>query len=256
MSEHIHTELSDGVLTIRMNRPDKKNALTRAMYSAITAGLQRADEDPAIRATLIAGTADCFTSGNDVADFVNEPPFEANSPVMRFLAFLPFTKKPLIAAVNGPAIGVGITMLLHCDLVYVGESARLHMPFVSLGLCPEAGSSLIMPAIMGRARAAELLLLAEPFTPQTARDYGIANAVLPDAEVFRHAYEKARHLAALPPNAVRTAKRLLNRAIHAQLAETMQHEADHFKAMLRGPEALEAMTAFLQKRKPDFSKFS
>jgi enoyl-CoA hydratase/carnithine racemase len=256
MSEAIQSEVIDRVRVIRIHRPEKKNALTRAMYTAITAAMRSADEDPAIRAVLITGTPDCFTSGNDVADFVNDPPTSADSPVALFLARLAEQQKPLVAAVNGAAVGVGVTMLLHCDLIYAGAGAKFQMPFVSLGVCPEAASSLLLPALVGRARAAELLLLAERFTADTARDCGIVNAVLPDAEVFNHALAKAKQLAAMPPNAVRVSKRLLNRATQAAVRETIQHEFEHFSAMLLSPEAIEAMTAFLQKRTPDFSKFS
>lgn len=256
MSEHVQTQQIERVQVIRIHRPDKKNALTRAMYTAITEAMRAADDDPAIRAVLITGTADCFTSGNDVADFVNDPPTTTDSPVGRFLQQLTEQQKPLIAAVNGAAVGVGVTMLLHCDLAYAGASAKLQMPFVSLGLCPEAGSSLLLPAMLGRAKASELLLLGERFSAEVARDCGIVNEVLPDAETFDHALKKAHQLAAQPPHAVRVAKRLIARATQAAVRETILHEFEHFAPMLRGPEAMEAMTAFLQKRKPDFSHFN
>ena len=256
VSEHVQIQLIDRVQVIRIHRPDKKNALTRAMYSAIADAMRDADTDAAVRAVLITGTADCFTSGNDVADFVNDPPATADSPVGRFLQQLTEQQKPLVAAVNGAAVGVGVTLLLHCDLVYAGAGARFQMPFVSLGVCPEAASSLLLPALLGRAKASELLLLAERFSSEVARDCGIVNAVLPDDQTFEHALAKAHQVAAQPPHAVRVTKRLLARATQAAVRETILHEFEHFAPMLRGPEAMEAMSAFLQKRKPDFSNFA
>jgi enoyl-CoA hydratase/carnithine racemase len=256
VSEYVQIQLIDRVRVIRIHRPDKKNALTREMYTAITAAMRAADDDAAVRAVLITGLADCFTSGNDVSDFVNEPPTTTDSPVGHFLRQLTEQQKPLIAAVNGAAIGVGVTLLLHCDLVYAGAGAKFQMPFVSLGLCPEAASSLLLPAMVGRAKASELLLLGERFSAEVARDCGIVNAVLPDGETFNHALARAHQLAAQPPQAVRVAKRLLARSTQAAVRETILHEFEHFSSMLRGPEALEAMTAFLQKRAPDFSRFN
>ncbi|HEX4895881.1 MAG TPA: enoyl-CoA hydratase [Solimonas sp.] len=252
----ILTDLQDRVLTIRFNRPDKKNALSAAMYVGVTEALKQADADPQVRVILLTGTADCFTSGNDLADFLKNPPSGDDSPVARFMATLPAISKPVVAAVNGVAVGVGTTLLLHCDLVYAGENARFHMPFVSLGLCPEFASSLILPAIAGHAAAAELLLLAEPFSAARAREAGIVNAVLPDAEVQAHARAQALKLAQQPPQAVRTSKALLKRWTATQVETAVKEEAPKFMAMLRQPEALEAMGAFMQKRKPDFSRFS
>lgn len=252
----ILTDLQDRICTIRFNRPDKKNALSAAMYVGVTEALQKADADPQVRCILLTGTPDCFTSGNDLADFLKNPPSGDDSPVARFMATLPGIAKPIVAAVNGPAVGVGTTLLLHCDLVYAGESARFHMPFTALGLCPEFGSSLILPALAGHARAAELLLLAEPFTAAAAREAGIVNAVLPDAEVQAHARAQALKLAQMAPQALRTSKALLKRWSAAQVETAVKEEAPKFMAMLRGPEALEAMGAFMQKRKPDFSRFN
>jgi enoyl-CoA hydratase/carnithine racemase len=253
-TDHVLTDVQDQVLRIRLNRPDKKNALTVAMYAALVAAFQRAEGERDIRALFLTGTADCFTSGNDIMDFLKNPPSE-ESPVTHFLAALPELTKPLVAAVNGPAIGVGVTLLLHCDLVYAGRSARLQMPFVNIGICPEAASSVLLPAIMGNARAAELILLGEAFGAEQARDYGIVNAVFEDAEVQTRAFEKAARLAQQPPAALRTAKELLKRAQRERVREAMAVEGEKFLAMVRGPEALEAMTAFVQKRKPDFTKF-
>jgi len=252
---HVLTDVQDRVMTIRLNRPGKKNALTLAMYEAITEAIARAEGDKGVRAVLITGTPDCFSSGNDIMDFLQNPPQGNDTPVARFMATMAGMQKPLVASVNGLAIGVGVTLLLHCDLVYAGENARLQMPFVNIGITPEFGSSLLLPLMMGHQRAAELILLGEPFSAATAREYGLVNAVCPDAETETRARAVALKLAQQPPNALRTSKRLLKRNA-AAVAEAMQAEADHFIPMLRGAEALEAMSAFVQKRKADFSKFS
>ena len=254
-TEHVLVDRLDGILRIRMNRPEKKNSLTAAMYSSFAEALHQAEADKSVRVVFITGTADCFTAGNDLNDFLNNPPVGEDSPVARFLAAISQASKPLVAAVNGVAVGVGTTMLLHCDLVYAGKSARFHMPFVNIGLCPEAASSLLIPAMMGPQRAAELLLLGEPFGAERALELGIVNAVYEDSEYQDKALEKARRLAAQPPAALRACKALLRRASAAAVKETMRAEVDVFMPMLRAPEAREAMTAFMQKRKPDFSKF-
>lgn len=255
MTEHIQTELSERILTVRIQRPAKKNALTVAMYSALAQALEDAAEDQAVRVVLLTGTDDCFTAGNDLGDFLNSPPTDADSPVHRFLAALRTFPKPLVAAVNGVAIGIGTTLLLHCDLAYAGESARFHLPFVNLGLVPEAASSLLLPRLLGQRIAAELLLLAEPFDPAVAQACGFVNEVLPGEEVEQYAREQAAKLAAKPPTAVRLTKQLMKRAVADEMAEAMAVEGHHFAQQLQGPEANEALTAFLQKRAPDFSQF-
>lgn len=255
MTDHVAIEIIDRIQVLRISRPEKKNALTQAMYGALADALVQADEDAQIRCTLITGIDDLFTSGNDIADFLKSPSTEHSSPVVRFLTAISTAKKPVISAVNGLAIGIGVTMLLHCDLVYVSTDARLQMPFVNIGICPEAASSLILPQLMGQQRAAELLLLGDMFDAETAREYGIANAVVPRDELFEYAMNKARRLAAQPPNALRTTKALLRGHDADAIAKTMNKEFETFAPMLQGPEALEAMGAFMQKRKPDFSKF-
>jgi enoyl-CoA hydratase/carnithine racemase len=252
---HVITEIKDRVLTIRLNRPDKKNALSQAMYTAMTEALKQAAADDEIRVVLFVGTRDAFTSGNDLQDFLKQPTRFNDSAVGRFIDALGHFPKAAVAAINGPAVGIGVTLLLHCDLVYAGENTRLQLPFVNIGICAEFASSLLLPKIMGHARAAELLLLGEPFTAAQAREYGIVNAVLPDAEVDAHAFERARRLAQQPPNALRVTKMLMKRWDSAQVDEAIQLEASHFLPMLRQPEAIEAMTAFMSKRKPDFSAF-
>lgn len=253
--DHIKTATLNGVCTIEIARPEKKNALTMAMYDAMESAINAAQSDPAVRSLLITGQPGIFTSGNDLEDFMQRPPQGADSPVFRFMQSLVAFEKPVIAAVTGAAVGIGTTMLLHCDLVYVSDEARLAMPFVSLGLVPEYASSLILPQLMGNVRAAEKLMLGEPFTGATAVECGIANAVLPATEVVNHARRIAERFNGLPPGAVRDTKRLMRVANKAAINQTIAAEGEVFTARLRSPEAIEAFQAFFQKRKPDFSKF-
>jgi enoyl-CoA hydratase/carnithine racemase len=256
MSEHIKTERRDRVLVLKIDRPDKKNAFTQAMYAAAADVIGHAAQDAQVRTLLITGVAGAFSAGNDIQDFLSAPLADADAPVLRFMRALSDFPKPVIAAVTGVAIGIGSTLLLHCDLVYVGQSARFQFPFVNIGICPEYASTYLLPRTMGHARAAELTFFGEPFTAETAREYGLVNAVLPDAEVESHALERATRLAQQPPNALRVTKKLLKRWTHETVREAIRIEAEHFAPMLRDKEALEALTAFLHKRKPDFSKFS
>ena len=249
----IKTATLNGVATIEIARPEKKNAITGAMYHAMAAALDAAKADTAVRAVLIAGQPGIFTSGNDIEDFMQRPPGEP--PAFAFMRALMGCDKPVVAAVTGAAIGIGTTLLLHCDFVYVSDEARLAMPFVSLGLVPEFASSLIVPQLMGNVRAAEKLLLGDPFTGADAVECGIANAVLPANEVVNHARRIAERFNALPPSAVRDTKTLMRRARAALAAETITAEGEVFAKRLRSPEAQEAFGAFFQKRKPDFSKF-
>jgi len=255
----IKTATLNGVATIEIARPEKKNALTVAMYQAMTDGLRAAVADNAVRAVLITGQPGIFTSGNDIEDFMSRPPGQGSealdSPVFLFMRALLECDKPVVAAVTGAAIGIGTTLLLHCDFVYVSDEARLAMPFVSLGLVPEFASSLLVPQLMGHRRAAEKLLLGDPFTAEQAVDCGIANAVLPAAEVVNHARRIAERFNTLPPGAVREAKRLLRAPQRDATLATIRSEGELFAKRLRSPEAMEAFQAFFQKRKPDFSKF-
>ncbi|MDE2081547.1 MAG: enoyl-CoA hydratase [Burkholderiales bacterium] len=255
----IKTAILNGVATIEIARPEKKNALTVAMYQAMADALDAAREDVAVRAVLITGQPGIFTSGNDIEDFMSRAPGQGSdaldSPVFRFMRALLDCDKPVVAAVTGAAIGIGTTMLLHCDFVYVSDEARLAMPFVGLGLVPEFGSSLVVPQLMGQRRAAEKLLLGDPFTPEQAVDCGIANAVLPPAEVVNHARRVAERFNQLPPGAVREAKRLLRGPQRELLTQVIRTEGEGFTRRLKSPEAMEAFQAFFQKRKPDFSKF-
>jgi enoyl-CoA hydratase/carnithine racemase len=261
MSTHIKTATLNGVHTIEIARPEKKNALTAAMYQAMADALLAAGEDAAVRAVLITGQPGIFTSGNDIEDFIARPPGQggsdaAESPVFQFMRALVACDKPVVAAVTGGAIGIGTTLLLHCDFVYVSDEARLAMPFVGLGLVPEFASSLLVPRLMGERRAAEKLLLGDPFTGEQAVDCGIANAVLPAGEVVNHARRVAERFNALPPGAVRESKRLLREPHRAEILQTIAAEGQLFAARLRSPEAMEAFQAFFQKRQPDYSKFS
>lgn len=251
----IQSDLLDGILTVRINRPEKRNALTTSMYGALADALQRAEDEHGIRVVLLCGSNDCFTSGNDVADFINFPPTGADSPVLRFLNAITKATKPIVAAVSGPAVGVGTTMLLHCDLVYAADTALFQMPFVSLGLCPEAGSSLLLPGLIGHQRASELLLLGEPFTAARAEQLGMITAVVPPADLLPTVRAKAEQLAAQPAAAVRLTKALLKRGSADQLRETTEYEIGCFLERLTSPEAREALQAFVEHRKPDFAKF-
>jgi enoyl-CoA hydratase/carnithine racemase len=252
----IKTATLNGVATIEIARPEKKNALTAVMYQAMADAINAAAEDKAVRALLITGQPGIFTSGNDLQDFLNRPrtDFEASS-VFQFMRALIECDKPVVAAVTGAAIGIGTTMLLHCDFVYVSDEARLAMPFASLGLVPEYASSVLVPRLMGDRRAAEKLLLGDPFTAETAVECGIANAVLPAAEVLPHARRVAERFNVLPPGAVRESKRLIREPDRAALIEACKREAVIFDARLASAEAREAMQAVLEKRKADFSKF-
>jgi len=246
----------NGVATIEIARPEKKNALTVEMYRSMSDAINAAGEDASVRALLITGQPGIFTSGNDLQDFLNRPrPNIDESPVFRFMHAMIACDKPVLAAVTGAAIGIGTTMLLHCDFVYVADDARLSMPFASLGLVPEFASSVLVPRLMGGRRAAEKLLLGDPFTAEMAVECGIANAVLPADEVLPHARRVAERFNALPPGAVRESKRLLREPDRAAILEAVKREGAIFSARLASAEAREAMQAVLEKRKPDFSKF-
>jgi enoyl-CoA hydratase/carnithine racemase len=252
----IKTAVVNGVATIEIARPEKKNALTQAMYQAMADAINAAQAEGAVRAVLITGQPGIFTSGNDIEDFMQRPPQGLDSPVFQFMKALVGSDKPVVAAVTGAAIGIGTTMLLHCDFVYVSDESRLAMPFVGLGLVPEFASSLVVPALMGPRRAAEKLLLGDPFTGEQAVECGIANAVLPASEVVNHARRVAERFNTLPPGAVRDSKRLMRGRDRAAIMAAVEEEAQIFGQRLRSPEAMEAFQAFFQKRQPDFSKFS
>lgn len=250
----IRTAVVDGIATIEIARPEKKNALTVEMYQAMADALDAASEDAAVRAVLIAGQPGIFTSGNDLEDFMQRPRQGMDSPVFRFMRALIDCDRPVVAAVTGAAIGIGTTMLLHCDFVYVSDEARLAMPFVNLGLVPEFASSLLVPQLMGPRRAAEKLLLGDPFTGQDAVDCGIANAVLPAAEVLPHARRVAERFNTMAPGAVRESKRLMRAPQREAMLQVIATEGAAFGERLCSPEAREAFTAFFEKRRPDFTR--
>jgi enoyl-CoA hydratase/carnithine racemase len=247
----IETDQADGLLRIGINRPQKKNAITADMYRLMAEALAEAERTPAIKAVLIHGTPAVFSAGNDLQDFMINPPSDEGAPVFRFLLGLAAASKPLVAAVTGAAVGVGTTLLLHCDLVYAGQGAQFRLPFTSLGLCPEAGSSLLLPAIAGHQRAAERLLLGEPFGPAEARELGLVNEVLPDDQVLDHARAQARKLAALSLPALQATKRLMKRVSRAAVEEQIREEAVQFRQLLVSPEAQQAFAAFFARRKPE-----
>ncbi len=246
-----HTDA--GVMTLTINRLDKKNSITASMYTLLADALEAAKADPCVRAVVIQGHETIFSAGNDIGDFLNTPPAAADAPVFRFLRGIGSFPKPIVAAVCGPAVGIGTTLLLHCDLIYAGDNAAFSMPFVNLGLCPEAASSLLAPQLMGYARAAEALLLGEPFTAESALEMGLINRIVPPAEVNALAQRQAQKLAAKPISSLIETKRLLKKSNAPVLAERIAEEAHSFGRMLSEPAAREAFTAFMQKRHPDFS---
>jgi enoyl-CoA hydratase/carnithine racemase len=242
-----------GVMTLTINRLDKKNSLTQAMYGAMADALNQAVADASVRAVVLQGHETIFSAGNDIGDFLNGPTSTLESPVYRFLQGIAQFPKPLIAAVCGPAVGVGTTMLFHCDLVYAGDNAAFSMPFVNLGLCPEAASSLLVPQMMGYHRAAEALLLGEPFMAEAAMEVGLVNRVVPPTEANAVAQAQARKLAAKPLSSLVETKRFMKKGQTSLVLSQMAEEGASFGRMLREPAAREAFTAFMEKRKPDFS---
>ena len=252
---NIKTRTGDRVAFVELARPEKKNAITAEMYVALAEALAAADKDPQVRAILLHGAADCFTAGNDVADFLERPPSGAGSPTWRLFEVLPHLAKPVVAAVGGPAVGIGSTLLLHCDIVYAATNARFQLPFVPLGIVPEFASTYLLPLLAGYQRAAELLLLGQPFTAQQAQEVGIVSQIFPETELLRKAEETAKALAALPPESLRLTKQLMKKRHGPAIAEAIAEEGRIFRERLASPEAKEAMSAFLEKRKPDFSRF-
>jgi enoyl-CoA hydratase/carnithine racemase len=249
----ILTDITAGVMTITLNRVEKKNSITAAMYATMADALVQAEADPTVRAVVFQGHETIFSAGNDIGDFLNQPPTTQESPVFRFLRGIATFEKPLLAAVAGPAVGIGTTMLFHCDLVYAGDNAAFSMPFVNLGLCPEAASSLLAPRMFGYHRAAEALLMGEPFFAEAAQEVGLVNRVVPPTEVNGYAQAQARKLAAKPLTSLIATKRLMKGDTQAVL-QKMDEEGQSFGRMLREPAAKEAFGAFMEKRKPDFSK--
>lgn len=255
MTEHIKTDLSGGVLTVILARPEKKNAITQAMYAALSDATERARTDDAVRVLVFRSEGDSFSAGNDIADFIaigsqtNEP---LDMSVFRFLKALAELDKPAVAAVRGRAVGIGLTLLLHCDMVVVADDALLSAPFINLALAPEAASSFLLPQALGHQRAFEIFALGEPIDGRTAQAWGLANRSVPANQVETVAAELAAKLAARAPNSIRKTKQLMRDA--ERLWALMQREGEAFGSQMKSPEAMEAFMAFTQKRAPDFSK--
>jgi enoyl-CoA hydratase/carnithine racemase len=245
----IQTATLDGVASIEIARPEKKNALTQAMYRAMADAIAAACADDSVRALLITGQPGIFTAGNDLEDFMHGSPLAPESAVTLFMQALLGCEKPVVAAVNGAAVGIGATMLLHCDLVYLSDQAQLMLPFVALGLVPEFASSLLLPQRMGHARAAQALLLGEPIGAEQAVELGLATAVLPASELLAHAQRTARRFNQLSPGAVRDTKQLMRAGMATAIARAMRDENALFAERLGSPEARAALEAFLQKRR-------
>ena len=261
MSDYVKIDSEDSILKIGFNRPDKKNALNSEMYYAVRDALVSASEDSSVRVIVLYGEGGDFTSGNDVKDFLafattkisegNDSEF----PAKEFLDVLIPYNKPVIAAVDGVAVGIGATLTQHCDLVYASKEAKFHMPFVNLGLNPEAGTSFVLPKLVGYHNAAEILLSGDMFTSQRAHEMGFVNGVVEQSELMDFVMNKAKNISELAPTPVRLAKQMMKEHFVDQLIEVNQKEFNTFVERMKSPEALEAMQAFMQKRKPDFSQF-
>ena len=255
MSTAIQTERADGVLTITIDRPERRNALTFAMYDAMTAALQSAAEDRDVLVIRLRGSGGTFTAGNDLGDFMQNPPTGSDSPVFRFMRALYDAEKPVVAEVDGWAVGIGTTMLLHCDLVVISEGAKLKMPFVDLAVVPEYASSVLVPALAGHARAAQWLLLGETIPPQTAVDIGLATRVVPAEALSETTDAMCAALCAKPPQALRMSKQLMKAPMKDAVEKALAVEGAVFVERLTSPEATEAFQAFFEKRAPDFTPF-
>ena len=251
----IQIDLQDRVLSVGFDRPQRKNAITVAMYEQLAEAFARAQADSAVRAVLLHGSQTCFTAGNDLDDFMAQRSRSEESPALRFLRALATCPKPIIAAVAGPAVGIGTTMLLHGDLIDAADNARFSVPFVPLGLCPEAASSLLLPQLVGWARASQMLMLGETIDGPTALLFGLVNRVCPAEQLLSDARERAVKLAALPAAALRETKRLMKLGLAEQVAQRMTVEFQAFGERLQSPEAHEAFAAFMARRAPDFSQF-
>ena len=254
MENYLLTELTDtGVLTLTLNRFDKLNAFNNSFYLQLADALRQADCNSQVRVVVIRGSEQCFCAGNDLADFVNGMDFSRDMPLMQYLLTLLHFSKPIIAAVAGPAVGIGTTMLMHCDLVYMADNTVLKLPFTDLGVVPEFAASLILPRLAGHQRAAEMILLADKFDAATALQIGLANKVVSSDQLFASASASAEKLAAKAPQSLRISKQLLKAEIIEQIEQVIDNEFGYFAAALNGPESQEAVSAYLQKRKPDFS---
>jgi len=250
----IRANVHDGVACIELARPERKNAITAQMYADMADALDAAAHDDKVRAIVLHGADTVFSAGNDINDFLERPPSSESSSTVRFMKTLASQEKPVIAAVNGAAVGIGTTLLMHCDLVYSADDAMFSMPFVSLGLCPEFASSLLVPLSAGYHKAAEKLLLGEPISAEEALEMGIVNRLVPPGEVLALAMRQARRFQTLPPVAVRETKRLLKAGWRSAVQNAMTTELETFRRLLASPESKEAFSAFLERRKPEFSR--
>jgi enoyl-CoA hydratase/carnithine racemase len=252
--DEIITEHAGSILRVQFNRPTKRNAMTSAMYVALADIFNTAAKDENTRVVLWHGAGDTFCAGNDIEDFLKHPPGPGESPQAGLMkAFLDFDK-PLIAAVHGAAIGGGTTMLTHCDFIYAAEGTKFQMPFINLAVVPEFGSSCSVPARIGHVRAAELILLGAPFDARRAAELGLVTEVVSDRDVLARATETAQKLAAKPAAALQASKRLMKRPFREQIKAAMTAENEEFSVQVRSEDAREALTAFLEKRKPDFTR--
>jgi enoyl-CoA hydratase/carnithine racemase len=252
--DEIITERSASVLRVQLNRPARKNAMTSSMYVTLADIFTDAAKDEQTRVVLWHGAGDSFCAGNDIEDFLKNPPGPGDSPQARLMNALVDFDKPIVAAVQGAAIGGGTTMLTHCDFVYAGESAKFRMPFIDLAVLPEFGSSCSVPAMIGHIRAAELILLGLPFGAKRAVELGFASHVVPDENLLATASETARKLAAKPAGALQASKKLMKRSFREQIKAAMKAENEEFSAQVRSEDAKEAFSAFLQKRPPNFNR--
>lgn len=247
MADYIQLKHSEHVTEIMINRPEKKNAITMDMYNTMATALQAAKEDDAIRVVAISGSQDCFTSGNDIADFLQNPPSSGNSPVLSFLNEIINFPKPLVASVDGLAIGIGTTMLLHCDLVYASEAASFRLPFVNLGLTPEAGSSFLLPKMIGHQKAAELLLLGDFFDAQTAKEIGFVNEVISRENLPEKIDQVVNKLIRQPKEALQLTKSLIKKPYQAAFNEHLLYEGGIFAQRIVSAEAMGIMQSFMKK---------
>jgi enoyl-CoA hydratase/carnithine racemase len=253
---HVQCKVAGAVQCIAINRPEKKNALTAEMYTALAGAVEQAEADPAVRVMLLHAVGEAFTGGNDLLDFLQKPwAGQQMPPAVRFIHAVTYAKKAIVAAVQGLAVGVGVTILLHCDLVYASEDAKFIVPFIDLGIVPEAASTVLLPALMGHQRAAELLMLGGPLDVQRAYHLGLVNAVVAPDALFDTASQAAQKLAEKPWGSLLACKRLMKKANQAEVDRALREEVMEIKDRLDSPETREALAAFVEKRKPDFSKF-
>ncbi|MEZ4287062.1 MAG: enoyl-CoA hydratase [Polyangiales bacterium] len=255
MSEHIETRVEKGVLEILFRRPKTKNSFLVTMYAAVSDALRNADADPTVRVIVLRGEGGNFSSGNDLQDFLDNPPSGPDSITFQFMQTMRATKKPIVAAVDGVVVGIGSTMLFQCDLVYAADNAKFILPFVNLATVPECGASFLLPLMAGIPKASELFFFGEPFDAATADRVGLVTRVLPADELHAYVTNRAQKLAAQPSESLQRTKMLLKKANDAALAAHMDEEATHFCELMRAAPCREAIAAFFEKRAPNFAQF-